>query len=256
MPTKDSYLPGTPCWVDLGTTDPEAARSFYGELFGWTAEVDERPEAGGYAQFHMKGRPVAGVGGIFTEGMPPAWTTYIASADVKATAASITEHGGAVMMDPFDVLDAGCMTVFASPDGAIAGIWQPIKHQGAGIVNEPFAWCWSDLATRDVEATRSFYEKVFGWKLKSDPTWGEFMSLEEREIATISELGPQMPPQVPAHWRVAFLVDDAEATIARAQELGGTPHGPVTDFASGGRTGALADPQGAQFGVMSFPSQG
>jgi len=241
--------------VDLGTTDPEAARPFYSELLGWTAEVDERPEAGGYGQFSKDGHVVAGVGGIFTEGMPPAWTTYIASADVKATAASITEHGGTVMMDPFDVFDAGRMTVFASPDGAIAGVWQAVKHHGAALVNEPFTWCWSDLATRDVDTARSFYGNVFGWKLQSDPTWGEYMSLEEREIGSISELGPEMPPQVPAHWRVAFLVDDAEATIARAQELGGTPHGPVTDFAAGGRQGALADPQGAQFGVMSFPPQ-
>jgi uncharacterized protein len=255
MPIKDSYLPGTPCW-DLGTTDPEAARSFYGEIFGWTAEVNERPKAGGYAQFRKDGMAVAGVGEIFTEGMPPAWTTYIASADIKATAAAITEHGGAVMMDPFDVLDAGRMTVFASPDGAIAGVWDAAKHQGSGFVNEPGAWSWSDLATRDVDTAREFYGNVFGWKLRSDPTWGEYMSLEGREIASISELGPEMPPQVPAHWRVAFLVDDAEATIARAQELGGTPHGPVTEFASGGRQGALADPQGAQFGVMSFSSQG
>ena len=255
MPTKENYLPGTPCWVDLGTTDPEAARSFYGELFGWTADVDERPEAGGYAQFRKDGHAVAGVGGIFTEGMPPAWTTYIASADIKATAASITEHGGAVMMDPFDVLDAGRMTVFSSPDGAIAGVWEPAKHRGSDRVNEPGAWGWSDLATRDVDTARAFYGKVFGWKLQSDPTWGEFMSVEECPIASISELGPEMPPQVPAHWRVTFMCDDADALIARAQGLGGTPHGPVTDFASGGRQGALADPQGAQFGVMSFPSQ-
>ena len=255
MPANDSYPHGNPCWVDLGTSDPATARSFYSELFGWTAEVDERPEAGGYAQFRKEGRTVAGVGPLFREGMPPAWTTYIASDDVDATAASITKHGGQVMMEPFDVLDAGCMTVFASPDGAVAGVWQAINHHGSGLVNEPGTWCWSDLASRDVEAARAFYESVFDWKLQSDPTWGEYMSLNGREIATISALGSELPAQVPSHWRNSFMVDDADATIARAQELGATPHGPISDFASRGRSGALADPQGAQFGVLSFPQR-
>src|SRR5918999_262406 len=158
MPANDSYPRGNPCWVDLGTSDPAAARSFYSELFGWTAEVDERPEAGGYAQFRKEGRAVAGVGPLFREGMPPAWTTYIASDDVDATAASITRHGGQVMMEPFAVLDAGRMTVLAAPDGAVAGVWQAINHHGSGLVNEPGTWCWSGLASRDVEAARSFFE--------------------------------------------------------------------------------------------------
>ena len=29
---------GAFCWVELGTTDVDAAKSFYGGLFGWTPE--------------------------------------------------------------------------------------------------------------------------------------------------------------------------------------------------------------------------
>ena len=50
------YVPGTPCWVDLGTTDLEGAKSFYGDLFGWSAQVAEDPAAGGYTMFSLERR--------------------------------------------------------------------------------------------------------------------------------------------------------------------------------------------------------
>ncbi len=254
MPTRDSYSPGTPSWVDLGTTDPAAARAFYGELFGWTADVDERPEAGGYAQFRRDGHALAGCGPLFVEGMPPVWSTYIASADADATAALVGEHGGTVMMPPFDILDAGRMTVVSGPDGAVVGVWQAGNHTGAGLVNEPGSWAWNQLATRDKATSEAFYSAVFGWALVTHPDWGEHWALDGEAVAGVMEMGPAFPPQVPPHWQVMFMVDDAEATVARAEELGGSAHGPVRDMPMSGRVGAIADPQGAAFGVVSFPS--
>ena len=254
MPIRDAYEPGRPCWVDLATSDPAAARSFYGELFGWTADVDPRPEAGGYAQFKRDGHAVAGVGPIFAEGMPPSWTTYIATADADSTAAAITANGGTVLQPPFDVLDAGRMAVFSGPDGAIAGLWQARKHRGAAFVTEPGGWSWSQLLTRDKDAAVAFYGAVFDWRLREHPDWGEHLALGEDggEIAGATQMGDEFPPDVPPHWVVTFMVDDADALVGRAQELGGTALGPVEDMVMGGRVGSLADPQGASFGVLSF----
>ncbi len=126
-PIRDAYEPGRPCWVDLATSDPAAARSFYTELFGWDAEVDPRPEAGGHAQFTPDGHSVAGVGPVFAEGASPSWTTYIATADADATVAVVTANGGTVHQPPMDILDAGRMAVFSGPDGAIAGFGRPVR---------------------------------------------------------------------------------------------------------------------------------
>jgi len=202
MPIRDEYEPGRPCWVDLATPDPAAARSFYGELFGWSADVDPRPEAGGYAQFTHDGHAVAGVGPIFAEGMPTSWTTYIATADADATAAAITANGGTVHQLPFDVLDAGRMAVFSGPDGAIAGLWQARQHNGA--------------------------------------------------VAGATQMGDESSADVPPHWQVVFMVDDADGFVERAEQLGASSLRPVDDMAMGGRVGSLSDPQGASFGVLSF----
>ena len=57
MAERKSYSPGTPSWVDLGTADTQAAARFYGEIFGWVASFDPRPEAGGYGMFSLRDRP-------------------------------------------------------------------------------------------------------------------------------------------------------------------------------------------------------
>ena len=254
MPIRDAYEPGRPCWVDLSTSDPAAARSFYGELFGWTAHVDPRPEAGGYAGFARDGHSVAGVGPIVAEGMTPSWTTYIATIDADATADAVTANGGTVHQPPFDVMDAGRMALFSGPDGAIAGLWQAGNHTGAAFVTETWGWSWSQLLTRDKAAAMAFYGAVFDWRLGDDPDWGEYIALGEDggEIGGATQIGDEHPPEVPSHWQVWFLVDDADAFAARTQDRGGTALGPVEDMSMAGRRCLLADPQGASFVAMSF----
>ena len=58
MSEVTSYAPGTPSWVDLMTSDPESARGFYGELFGWDYEIGP-PETGHYTMVRLRGKNVA-----------------------------------------------------------------------------------------------------------------------------------------------------------------------------------------------------
>ena len=60
MSERSGYEPGTPCWVDHSSHDPEAAAGFYGELFGWEAEDQMPPDAPGhYFRCRLRGRDVA-----------------------------------------------------------------------------------------------------------------------------------------------------------------------------------------------------
>jgi uncharacterized protein len=255
MPIRDSYEPGRPCWVDLAAPDPAAARSFYGEMFGWEADIDPRPEAGGYAQFRHDGHAVAGVGPIPAEGMPPMWSTYIATADADVTADVIIANGGTILQAPVEVLDAGRLAVFSAPDGAIAGLWEPKKHRGAAFVNEPGGWTWNQLVTREKEGAVAFYKEIFDWRLVSHPDWGQYLALgrDDAEIAGLTEMGDDFPPETPPHWEVAFMAPDADAFVEKAEGLGAKLLGPVEDMAWDGRVATMTDPQGALFSVMSFP---
>src|SRR5690348_6408667 len=129
MPERSSYAPGTPSWVDIGT-DVDAAKKFYGELFGWELEeAGPAEETGGYGMFRKDGKVVAGVGPQQSPG-PPFWSTYVSVANADDTAAKVKANGGQVIMDPMDVMSAGRMAVFQDPTGAFFSIWQPGETKG------------------------------------------------------------------------------------------------------------------------------
>jgi predicted enzyme related to lactoylglutathione lyase len=255
MVEKTSYAPGTPAWVDLGTPDPAAARTFYSTLFGWEIQ-DLGPEAGGYTIATLRGKQVAGLGPLMAPGQPPAWTTYVYVDDVDATAKAVEAAGGTVMAPPFDVMEAGRMAVFMDPTGAVIAGWQPNQHRGAEIVNEPGAFCWTELATRDVDAAKRFYRSVFGWDSETHEmgpmVYTEF-KLNGESIAGMMAMGDQFPPEVPPHWLVYFAVEDTDGSLAKVNELGGPTLAPAMDIPSG-RFAVVADPQGAAFGIIRLPS--
>ena len=249
----ETYENGVPSWVELGAPDPTAAGAFYAGLFGWTVNPGP-PEAGGYIVAELNGRSVAGIGSQQNPA-PPVWATYINVDDADATAAAITAAGGTVMMPPTDVMDVGRMAIFTDPVGAVCGLWQPGTHTGAGIVNEPGAYSWSELVTTDIPASKAFYGAVFGWD--GDTMGGDGpgayteWKLGGRPIGGMMAKPPTMPEHVPPHWGVYFAVADTDASVARATELGGSVLMAPMDIEPG-RFAVLADPAGASFNVIAM----
>ena len=261
MPERSSYEPGTPSWVDLSASDVDAAKRFYGELFGWTAEDAGPPEeTGGYGFFMQGGKRIAGVGPIMGEGAPAMWSTYFATEDVEAAAQRAKDAGGALMMEPMDVMDAGRMTFVMHPGAGGLGIWQAGNHTGAELVNEPVSLAWNELLSRDVDGAKSFLRSVFGL----DPQDQDFegmtyttLNLGGKGVGGLMAMPAQMPEGVPSFWQVYFSVADADATVAKAQELGATVMMEPMDAPGIGRMAALTDPQGVGFSVISLaPERG
>jgi uncharacterized protein len=248
-----SPAPGTPIWVDLGTTDLEDAKRFYGGLFGWTAHVSPEPEAGGYTIFNKDGKPVAGAGPVFTPEQPTAWATYIGVEDADATAARVESAGGKVLMTPFSVMDQGRMATFLDQAGAAFSVWQPMAMPGAQLFNVPGAMVWNELTTKDPADSKEFYGAVFGWT-GEDSQGGPFpyttWKLEERPVAgMMAMVGEEWPADLPPHWMVYFAVEDCDAAAARVAELGGVVSVPPTDI-PWGRFSVINDPQGGVFSVI------
>jgi predicted enzyme related to lactoylglutathione lyase len=281
---RTEYPPGVPCWIDTAQPDPEAAVQFYGGLFGWEFE-DQMPSdaPGNYFMARLHGLDVAAIGSHPNEAPgTPVWNTYIAVASADDAATKIANAGGSTLAEPFDIFDAGRTGIFSDPSGAVFSVWQAKQHIGAQLVNEPGTWNFSDLNTRDVEAATAFYGAVFGWvagELEGGgaeftflrlPGYGDFLerSVQPGLRAGQEEAGAppefadvvaglvkmtsdRFPDDVPPHWSVTFAVDDADATAARAQELGGTLMAPPMD-AGPTRITVVRDPQGAVFTASRF----
>src|SRR3954469_24783864 len=99
MSEVTKHEPGTPSWADLGTTDAEAAVSFYAGLFGWEAENTTAGPAGTYVMGRLKGKDVVGLyeqnEQMQQRQVPPMWLVYISVDDVAAAAQAVEEGGGA-----------------------------------------------------------------------------------------------------------------------------------------------------------------
>lgn len=253
MPVVTSYVNGTPSWMDLMTSDREAAMRFYGALFGWQFEVGP-PEAGHYTTCRVDEDPVAGIGERPADAQyPVAWTTYLAVDDIDKTCASVTEHGGQLLMEPMDVMEEGRMAMAADPTGAVFGMWQAGRHTGARRVNEPGAMCWNEVSTRDTSTAARFYADVFGLGLEKMA--GDFdytmLQVAGRTIGGVYDPGDMLPPEVPAHWMGYFAVEDADAAVARVTDNGGIVVSPPTDTPYG-RIAVVRDPQGAVLSIMKL----
>lgn len=249
MAERTEYAPGTPSWVDLGSPDTKASADFYGGLFGWTAAMDPRPDAGGYGMFTIDGKNVAGLGPQMAPG-PPFWAVYVTVTDADATLEKAAAAGGTVVMGPMDVFDAGRMAVLRDAVGSFVSIWQPRAHIGAQLVNQPGTFAWNELATNDVPAARSFYQAAFGWGLAGEAS--DQAAIFTVDGAMVCGAHAAGEGEFPA-WSVWFAVEDCDASAARATELGGTVLMPPNDM-DFGRGAVVADPQGAVFGIGAMKS--
>jgi predicted enzyme related to lactoylglutathione lyase len=259
MSERDGYQPGVPCWIDTWRTDAEEAVAFYSGLFGWESEDTMPPEVPGrHFMCRLRGRDIAAVASR-PRAAPAvtAWNTYVWVESADAAAVVAIKAGGSVVMEPFESLDGGRIAIVADPAGATIGVWQPGAHRGAQLVNEPGAWSMSQLQSPDPEGAQAFYGAVFGWEADTAgdeiTLWrlpgyvgGEPEQPVPRDVVAVMALTDDQPT-----WMLDFWVHDADATAAKAQELGGTVVAAPFD-APPFRHAVLADLEGAAFSVSEL----
>ena len=256
MAETRTFVANAPVWVDLSSTDAEAARDYYAKLFRWKVELTPEPEAGGYALAKFGGKDVAGIGPAQSPGAPSAWMVYIGTKDADETAKKVEAAGGKVIAPPFQVLESGRMAVFQDPSGAFIAVWEPKEMHGAEVMYEPNSMGWAELNSRGIDKAKPFYTKVFGWVQKKSemgegaPEYTEFIN-DDESIAGATEMNPMVPAAVPSYWLVYFNVDDIDRSFKEAIDAGGREMSAPREF-SGGQFAVLSDPQGAAFGLIQM----
>jgi len=258
MQETTSYAPGTFCWVELGTSDGEAAKKFYTTLFGWDfTDIPIGPDMV-YTMLKLDSKDVGALYKLMPDmvaaGVPPHWMSYVSVTNADDSTAKAKELGGTIMKGPFDVMDVGRMSVIQDPTGAVFALWQAGTHAGAGIYNVPNSFCWNELGTPDPKKAGDFYSGLFGWG-KNVQQMGpmEYTSFinGERPAGGMYKPTPDMG-DVPPHWLAYFAVDDTDAKAQKATELGATIIAPPMDIPGVGRFAIIQDPQGAVFGIIKL----
>ena len=261
MPTVTTHAPGTFNWPELATSDPAAAKKFYTSLFGWEYKDQDMGPQGVYTIFTLNGADVSACytmdAGQASTGMPPYWGTYITVENADAAAAKAKTIGGTVMMEPFDVMEHGRMSVITDPQGATFCVWQAKKNIGILVHGEPNSLGWTQLNAKDTGVAKKFYSELIGWKVQDDAMPAEMGG--GHYTTWLKADGPAggmmaMPPGIgaPSHWLPYFAVTNVDATTTKAASLGGKTYVPPADIPGTGRFAVLADPQGATFALITF----
>lgn len=265
---------GAPAWIDLMSSDVDAAVEFYGAVFGWEADPAD-PEHGGYRNFRVNGNLVAGVmsppdGG---DGPGDVWSVYLRTDDAAVSLDSAVEAGASVIVPATAVGELGSFGFFIDPVGAAIGVWQPGTHPGfveRGVPGTPY---WFDCMSRSYDASLGFYRSVFGWTLQEIGSGGKEGSFgpdrysqvlvgpagAQDGVAGIMDAAPLFDSGVfgdgmPSFWQVYLTVEDTAAAEQRIVDAGGEilRSAEVTPWAT---MGSAKDPGGAVF-LYATPPEG
>lgn len=121
--------PGRFCWVDLAASDADAAKAFYGQLFGWTASA-QSANGGSFTRLTQSGQDVGSLYRLserhLADGVPSHWTPYIRVDDVDAAARRAVALGGEIIVRPFAVAGTARIALILDSIGAHVGLWEPI----------------------------------------------------------------------------------------------------------------------------------
>lgn len=254
------YPNGTFNWVDLMTPDVESSKKFYTSLFGWSSEdslwpKEMKKEGIMYSIQKLGDHPVAGIGSIINDSMPPNWASYIAVDNIEETVSKVKEYNGTVEVEPMNVEDHGRMAVIQDPTGAYLSLWQAGTLIGAHHCNSNSCMGWNDLGTTDLEKALKFYTDVFGWEYEIE----EMNEDNEMKYYTIKNNGrsnggifqiPEfMGKDISSNWSTYFMVENYENAKQIVIDNGGEIMLENTQNEIGSMC-MIKDPHGAVFWIM------
>jgi predicted enzyme related to lactoylglutathione lyase len=189
------------------------------------------------------------------EGVPSHWATYVAVEDADASNTRALALGAAQVLPPMDVPGVGRIAMVTDPTGANIALFQAGEHCGAPQQGpKPGTFGWSELATRDTKAAGVFYSELFGWKQKAGS--GGPVEYTEFQVGGQSIGGmmamTEQHGDAPPHWLPYVMVEDCNASAAKAGELGAQTFVPPMDIPNVGRFAVFADPTGAALAIIQL----
>lgn len=251
MPESD--VDGRFIWYELLTTDPDAAVDFYRGVLGWGTDVWEAGEEP-YTMWTNGGSSIGGVMRLPDEaesdGAPPFWLPYVATADVDGTVEKARERGATVYVEPRDIPEVGRMAVLADPQGAVFALYARTgDHPGLADPEVPGNFSWHELACADWEDALAFYGELFGWEGTDATDMGEMGIYQMYGLDGATLGGMFSLPDVPPHWMLYVTVEDIDATVAEVEAGGGEILNGPMEVPGGGHVAQCRDPQGAAFAL-------
>jgi predicted enzyme related to lactoylglutathione lyase len=109
-------------WVQLGTTDPKAAKDFYEHLFKWKITPQKMDGDKSFLEIDAGEGPCAGISHA-KEGKDSHWIPFVSVGDIHEYANKAKDLGAEIVLPVMDLgQNQGFISVFLDPTGAVIGI--------------------------------------------------------------------------------------------------------------------------------------
>jgi len=255
-------------WYVLMTTDMEGANAFYTNVVGWGARDASMPGLP-YTVFSAGDTPVSAA--MILPRSPdssdrgPGWIGYVTVKDVDAAVDQIKHLGGAVHVEPQNILNLSRFSVVAVSLKASLALFKWLKpdQEQAADAQRPVhlrtrgGIGWHELHAANWEQAWAFYSELFGWQKAGIDTLAtgpyQLFSAEGQTIGAMCTKAPTVPRPL---WLYYFNVGDIDAAVKRVKAGNGQIlQGPVA-VPDGNWVVQCMDPQGAVFALMGTSGVG
>jgi predicted enzyme related to lactoylglutathione lyase len=245
-------IPGKFVWHNLVTADPQAARSFYGALFGWEFETSKN---GRYSVISYRGRNIGGIVDASKDGHDPKtarWLSAMSVADLDASLAAVKAAGGKQLEAPVDVEGIGRVVSIEDADGALLHLLASSRGDPPDTEPAIDTWLWHELLANHTDRALDFYAAAFGYRIealkkKPDSPYRVLWSAGEPRAGVMAN-----PFDTRSVWIPYIRVADPSTLVERVRALGGRvilePSPQVRD----GTLALVLDPSGAPLALQKW----
>lgn len=118
-------------WTELATSNVQAAKVFYGKVFGWQF-TDKNMGDMTYTMVKKNDKEFGGIWAIpaaQASQIPPHWLSYILVDDIDSTLKKATQNGAKVIKPKQKAGEMGLFAILTDPTGAHFALWQPLKME-------------------------------------------------------------------------------------------------------------------------------
>jgi predicted enzyme related to lactoylglutathione lyase len=250
----DVRMPGKVVWHDLLSEDPEAAKRFYGELFGWTFRDVDLGAGRTYTVIEHEGQTIGGI----VDGRDlnrttnvSRWIPVLSVADMDRAVAAARADGGSVYRTPVEIPRRGRMAVIGDPQGSVLALLESNTGDPADRLANQGDWLWNEIWTTDLDATVAFYRRLEPAFELDSARDGSYRFLRAGGKPRVGVL-PMPFPEIKPTWVAYVRTSDPAAIAAKAAELGGRVLLAPRENPNGGTVAILNDPSGAGFLVQTW----
>jgi predicted enzyme related to lactoylglutathione lyase len=243
--------PGAVAWFEIGTTDAEATEAFYGRLFGWRFDLDHGRIVGSGSTLPM------GAVDVLADGDTDGSAISILAADVAAGVADVERLGGRTITPPSEAAGGAVVARVRDPLGNVVALVsgaEPAEAAPAPAASAtPGTFTRFEIGSTDMDATRRFYERAFGWGFEStgDGYYYDIYCPDARDVS--GGLWDQSSGGRD-YATFSILTEAIAPTAGKARKLGARQLAAPNRNPDGVIATRLLDPAGAQFGLVALPA--